>query len=330
MATISNRLQSARKVDAEKLAIEASVIPKVKAIFSNMANDVAALYLTTGHVTAVELAENYFPEFLKEIRDAMRKSIKYFGFNLRDQMQKDFSFFFDVETKMLELDLYFKKLVTIEDPQLDSKLNKINNDFLRQVTIFVANQSEQQTRYVTDTNAKEIIEAVRQEEEKFRLDLERQAARIVDLQSQVLSENISEQIAAARSQMQAQQADASAIISKNIRANLLDRSPARSDLIASQNVGLAESWAKQTEGEIIHSAKIADAAGRTAKVVKDWTAILDNNTRAAHAAADGQKVEIDQNFIVGGEQMKYARDPNASPRNIMKCRCLNQQRVEMS
>lgn len=329
-ATINNRLESARKVDAEKLAIEASVVPKIKRIFANYASDAAALYLTTGNIPAAELAHNYAPEFLKEIRDAMRKSIKYFGFNLRDKLQKNFGFFFDVEFKRDELDLCFKKLVRIDDPSLDDKLNQINNEFARQVTIFVANQSEFQTRFVTDTNAKDIIDAVRQEEENFRRDIQAQAAKINDLVNQPIGEEIQRQIDKARAELAAQQADAQAIISKNIKANLLDRSQARSDLIAAQNVGLAESWSKQTEGEIIHGAKLADATGRTAQVQKTWTAILDTKTRASHAAADSQKVTIDESFQVGGESLKYPRDPNGSAGNVINCRCLSQQTVEMS
>ncbi len=327
---MANRREEALKIDADKIRIEASVVPKLKSVFAHMANDVAALYLTTGNVPAESLAENYFPEFLKEIRDAMRKSIKQFGFNLRGDLQKNFGFFFDVEMKPAELDLCFKKLVTINDPDLTEKLNTVNNDFLRQVTLFVANQSENQARFVSDTNAKEIIEAIRIEEEKFRLDLETQAAKIRTLQSQSITADVADQIAKARSEMTLQQADAEAIIAKNIKANLLDRSPARSDLIASQNVGLAESWARQTEGEIIQGARLADATGRTASVMKVWTAILDTKTRASHAAADSEKVSIQESFVVGGESLKYPRDPNGSAGNVINCRCVSQQSVELN
>lgn len=330
MTTINTRLQNARKIDQEKLKLEASIIPKIKKTFSHLANDAAALYLTTGTVPAQELAENYYPEFLKEVRDALRSSVKYFGFNIRDTLQKDFGIFFDVEQKRFEFDVCCKKLVTISDPKLDDKLNGVNNNFMRAVTLFVANQSEEQTRYITDTNAKEIVDAIRQEEEKFRQQMQGIADNIADLQRQPITSEIADQIASARSQMTLQQAEGSRVIARNIQSNLLDKAVYRSELIAAQNVGLGESWAKQTEGELINSARLADAGGRTAEVKKIWTAILDSKTRPEHAAADYQKVGINDSFVVGGESLKYPRDPSGSAGNVINCRCLSQQVVEMN
>lgn len=55
---------------------------------------------------------------------------------------------------------------------------------------------------------------------------------------------------------------------------------------------------------------------------KDWFAALDERTRPAHVEADGQKVEIDEEFFVDGEYLEYPGDPKGSAGNIIYCRCV--------
>jgi hypothetical protein len=329
MATEKQRAEAAR-IDQEKIRLEASSIPKVKKVFTNMSSDVEALYVTTDNVPAVELSENYYPEFLKEVRDIMRKSIKFFGFDMRDVLEKKHAIFFDVEHKREAFDFQCKRISDINDPDIDAKLNGINNEFARQVTIFVANESEVQARFITDTNAKEIVKAIRQEEELFALDLQDRANRIIDLQSQPVTPAVQRQIARAEAQLAASNQDAKNIVGKNIKANLNDKAIARSALIASQNVGTAEAWARQTEAQLVSDARLATATGKIAEVVKTWIAILDTVTRPAHAAADSQQVAIEEVFDVGGEGLISPRDPNGSPGNVIECRCVSVQEVELT
>jgi len=54
---------------------------------------------------------------------------------------------------------------------------------------------------------------------------------------------------------------------------------------------------------------------------KEWLATQDDKVRDAHAAADGQKVPIDESFDVGGEQLEYPGDVAGSPENVINCRC---------
>ena len=64
----------------------------------------------------------------------------------------------------------------------------------------------------------------------------------------------------------------------------------------------------------------AEVVGYTAK--KEWNAILDDRTRSAHAAADGQVVNVDDDFIVDGEPLMYPGDDSrASIGNTINCRC---------
>lgn len=55
---------------------------------------------------------------------------------------------------------------------------------------------------------------------------------------------------------------------------------------------------------------------------KEWNAILDDKTRPAHRIADGQVVNIDEDFIVDGEPLMFPGDDSrASIGNTINCRC---------
>lgn len=54
---------------------------------------------------------------------------------------------------------------------------------------------------------------------------------------------------------------------------------------------------------------------------KEWISAEDDRVREAHQEADGQVVDEDENFEVGGEEMEGPGDPNASAENVINCRC---------
>jgi len=265
------------EIDVRKRKLEANALPKIKAIFRNMANDAENIYRKNGTINTQELASNYYPEFLKEIRDIMRKTVKEFGFSLREDLQKKgLNFGIDLEIK------------EITDPRVDDKLKEINTQFQESATFFIANESETQARYITETNAKEILTAISQEEIKFTT-------------QKALPEWI--------------------IIARNIKINLLDKSQARSELIASQVVGLTESWTRQEEGELIDESEL-EINNKSVEVLKTWVAILDNKTRTTHAEADFQQVNVSDDFFIGGNRAKFPRDPNLPAEESINCRCI--------
>lgn len=57
------------------------------------------------------------------------------------------------------------------------------------------------------------------------------------------------------------------------------------------------------------------------KVRKRWVATKDERTRTDHRSADGQTVDYDKPFIVGGEKMMFPGDGTASAGNVYNCRC---------
>lgn len=58
---------------------------------------------------------------------------------------------------------------------------------------------------------------------------------------------------------------------------------------------------------------------------KEWLAIMDDRVRTSpeggHAAANGQIRSVNMPFDVGGEQLMYPGDKNASAKNVVNCRC---------
>jgi uncharacterized protein with gpF-like domain len=71
------------------------------------------------------------------------------------------------------------------------------------------------------------------------------------------------------------------------------------------------------------STKGADEAARSTglAMVKEWAAAEDTRTRFSHALADGQLVELNEPFIVGGSRLMVPGDPNAPAKEIINCRC---------
>jgi len=54
---------------------------------------------------------------------------------------------------------------------------------------------------------------------------------------------------------------------------------------------------------------------------KVWLSAFSMDSRDTHNAADGQKVDINEPFIVGGENLMYPGDPNGSVGNTVNCLC---------
>lgn len=57
------------------------------------------------------------------------------------------------------------------------------------------------------------------------------------------------------------------------------------------------------------------------QVKKEWLATLDGHTRTEHGQLDGQKVDVDKPFRIGGYTIAYPGDPHAHPAMIYNCRC---------
>ncbi len=56
-------------------------------------------------------------------------------------------------------------------------------------------------------------------------------------------------------------------------------------------------------------------------VVKRWLSSVDERTRATHITANGQKVKINEKFIVGSSLLDHPGDPSGSAKECINCRC---------
>jgi hypothetical protein len=126
----------AKQINELKLPLEAKLTNKIYKVLKNQAEDVEKFYLTVN-----DIAINYKPEIIKEIRDGMRMAIATFGYAMRAEIEKD-------------LDIKFKSIDDLEEAN-----KQIELDF----ALFIANESENQANLITATSNNEIKEvAVRQ------------------------------------------------------------------------------------------------------------------------------------------------------------------------
>lgn len=105
-------------------------------------------------------------------------------------------------------------------------------------------------------------------------------------------------------------------IARRIRENVGNQfSRSRALMIALTETHSASMYASQTTNRLI-----ADELG--VKLKKEWISTNDDATRESHLQANGDLVEMDSKFIVGGQELEYPGDPNGSAEEIINCRCV--------
>ena len=301
MTTLNLSQQSARQLDIEKRKLEARLLPDIKRIFRNISTDASNLYKATGSLPARELASNYNPDFTKEIRDIYRTAIRKFGFQISKDVEKKQGLFFDAEYKSSLLGLELKRSVEIIDQDVDEKLEAINNQFATDSTFFIANQSEEHTAFIEDTNSKMLESAVIAATLKYNNDLQK------------IRQDGDSDLMFTRNR--------NSIIAGSIKKELDNKVESRSQVIVDNNVGVAESWSRSREAELINDAALISVTQAVIKVTKKWVSILDSKVRTDHAVADGQAVGVNDFFFVGGENLKAPR-LGQIPANNINCRCI--------
>ena len=56
---------------------------------------------------------------------------------------------------------------------------------------------------------------------------------------------------------------------------------------------------------------------------KEWSAVVDFRTRPSHAAADGERRDVDKPYSVGGHPAMYPHDPRLPAHESIACRCVS-------
>lgn len=78
-------------------------------------------------------------------------------------------------------------------------------------------------------------------------------------------------------------------------------------------------------------ATLEDLAKRNRAIKKRWLHIPAAKVpRITHILADGQTVDVDQPYLVGGEELIFPRDPSGSAENTIFCHCASVPFVENS
>lgn len=122
-------------------------------------------------------------------------------------------------------------------------------------------------------------------------------------------------------------------IADNISDKFDDTTDGRLDLISQMETGVAADDGKTDEMDALEDTEAEFEDGTTIedyKRKKTWVAVMDDRTRPEHAEADGQEVDYDEPFIVGGEELMEPRDDSlgASDWNIYGCRCQSVESLE--
>lgn len=102
-----------------------------------------------------------------------------------------------------------------------------------------------------------------------------------------------------------------AAAAKHIRDRVSELSRSRSATIARTEIHAASN-----AGNV----EAAEAAGVAPR--KEWISAEDSRTRASHDAADGQVVDKDEPFRVGGARLMHPGDPSGPPEEVINCRCV--------
>jgi hypothetical protein len=82
---------------------------------------------------------------------------------------------------------------------------------------------------------------------------------------------------------------------------------ARTEAVGALNAGRAEAFraAAEEEPDVVFE--------------RIWLATDDSRTRETHQAADGQRVPLNQPFIVGGFELAFPGDPSGPPQEVIQC-----------
>lgn len=104
-------------------------------------------------------------------------------------------------------------------------------------------------------------------------------------------------------------------IAKQTSEKFLPLSRSRAALIARTETHNAASYANHAYHKTVE-------VELNVKMKKKWVATNDARTRSTHSSANGQEVDMNENFIVGGTQMEYAGDSKGGARNVINCRCI--------
>lgn len=290
-----NRAAADRQVLREnqiKQKIENLMVRNLRPLFIRMAKDFEK---SVSDSLSVPDQNKYRDRLEKIIARGMKTTAEIFTRNIRNDLKKGISLFEIKADERIEGGKEERKQIALE--------------IAAKVALFIAEQKLKQANLVLETNYKQMRESIDRaieqlaETKSYRFKIEKKAP--VDAGSDLISYD-----------------QVGKLASKLFKQT----SGSRPDLISFQTVGMAESFSKQAEAEVLNKSDVTiDGEPVKGKLQKSWNAILDSKTREAHADADeeymGSPIDINDPFVVDGENLMYPRDPAGSAGNVINCRC---------
>lgn len=327
-------------IDARKVSLETKGARELKKVFGQMAIDAGNLIRLTGRIDSRVFAQNYEPDFIKVEKDILRATVDDFSKDLRKEAKSRGDL--DLTTKNIDI-LYTKQEIEGDQELIDETLEQegsnIVTQFNAEMSVYINNTAEEQAALITDTNVNMVGNAFLKAERTWLIEQTKLTNDSNNLATQISAlafalsttpssrdqrelEKLQATLDSNNDQLNILQEDSNIFIGDLTEENINQAGEARSELIAEQTVGFAESEVREAEATLISEAALQIVGGAILLTTKTWVAILDGRTRPAHVSADGQVVPLISKFTVGGEQLTRPRDPNGSLANIMRCRCI--------
>lgn len=249
---------------------------------------------------------------------ALRKQYSMAFKEIRQEVQDIFGKF-DFDSEMTPIERYmeaqkYERLQKIEE-KVAKAINVVNNDAVKQV-----NQSVLEMYKVNyDFSAKElgVLLAISLPNSAPKSEVKKEVAQEQSPLNELAVDNVKD-ISDLRRRVS--QSFVSGIMAGENANKLIKRLQKVAELKLSDITRIARTQTTRVEN-LARIDVYKEVASQGYEIVKEWVAVVDSRTRDAHKKADGQRVPIDEPFIVNGEKLMYPGDPNGSAENIINCRC---------
>lgn len=249
---------------------------------------------------------------------ALRKQYSMAFKEIRQEVQDIFGKF-DFDSEMTPIERYmeaqkYERLQKIEE-KVAKAINVVNNNAVKQV-----NQSVLEMYKVNyDFSAKElgVLLAISLPNSAPKSEVKKEVAQEQSPLNELAVDNVKD-ISDLRRRVS--QSFVSGIMAGENANKLIKRLQKVAELKLSDITRIARTQTTRVEN-LARIDVYKEVASQGYEIVKEWVAVVDSRTRDAHKKADGQRVPIDEPFIVNGEKLMYPGDPNGSAENIINCRC---------
>lgn len=266
----------------------------------------------------MDKAHKQTDKMLAGLENALRKQYSLAFKNIRKEVSEVFGKF-EFANEMTPIERYteaqkYERLKKIEE-SVAKVINVVNNEALKQV-----NQSLLDMYKVNyDFSAKElgVLLAITTHKAPNKTEVRQEVNQEQSPLNKLAVDNVKD-IGDLRRRVS--QSFVSGIMAGENANKLIKRLQKVAELKLSDVVRIARTQTTKVEN-LARMDVYQEVAKQGYKVVKEWVAVIDSRTRDAHKKADGQRVPIDEPFIVNGEKLMFPGDPNGSAENIINCRC---------